>query len=119
MLKWLVILAAGYFLFRMFTNDSRHKKQEVQKQKEEKIATGELVKDPTCGTYIDADAGITVRNGDIIHRFCSYECRDAYVKKVQNEQKKVADASAATDEEKPEVSSSSESKRVVEATIED
>ncbi len=91
MIKWLILIAAGYFLFRLFTNDSRHKKQDSQKQKEEKIATGELVKDPTCGTYIDADSGITVRSGDKVYHFCSYECRDAFVKRVQGGAKKVAE----------------------------
>ena len=94
MVKWLILIAAGYFLFRLFTNDSRHKKQESQREKEEKIATGELVKDPICGTYIDADSGITVRNGDTIHRFCSYECRDAFIKRVRGEIKKVAETAA-------------------------
>ena len=83
MIKWLVLIAAGYFLFRLFTNDARHKKQDSRKEKEEKIATGELIKDPVCGTYIDADSGITVRNGDTIHRFCSYECRDVFLQKLQ------------------------------------
>ncbi len=92
MIKWLILIAAGYFLFRLFTNDSRHKKQDSQKQKEDKIATGELVKDPTCGTYIDADSGITVRNGDKIYRFCSYECRDAFVRRMQGEAKKVVES---------------------------
>ena len=91
MVKWLILIAAGYFLFRLFTNDARHKKQDSQKEKEEKIATGELVKDPACGAYIDADSGITVRDGDKIHRFCSYDCRDAFIKRAQGEAKKIAE----------------------------
>lgn len=108
MLKWLVIAAAGYFLFRMFTNDKSHKKHDRKKQQEEKVATGELIKDPVCGTYIDADSGITVRNGDTIYRFCSYECRDTFIKQVQAganpEQPKIVENTAKAAEEPAEKS---------------
>lgn len=112
MIKWLVIVAAGYFLFRMFTNDSRHKKKDTKQDLEAKVATGELVKDPVCGTYIDADGGITVRNGDTVHRFCSYECRDKFIKRVQQgqspENAKVEAAETAEAVLEPEVEATTE-----------
>ena len=89
-IKLLLIIWAGYFLFRLFTNDSRHKKKETLQDKEEKVVTGELIKDPVCGAYIDADSGITVRDGETIHRFCSYECRDTFIKRIQDATQKKA-----------------------------
>ncbi|EGY27366.1 TRASH domain protein [Desulfovibrio sp. A2] len=83
MLKWLVLIAAGYFLYRLVTNESRKKGKDDKKQKEEMVATGEMVRDPVCGAYIDANGGVTVRDGEKTYRFCSYECRDTFLKQLQ------------------------------------
>lgn len=83
MLKWLVLIAAGYFLYRLVTNESRKKSKDDKKQKEEMVATGEMVRDPVCGAYIDANGGVTVRDGEKTYRFCSYECRDNFLKQLQ------------------------------------
>ena len=53
-----------------------------KKEKEHLIATGEMVKDPVCGAYIDSDSNITVRDGKTVHRFCSYDCRDEFLKRI-------------------------------------
>lgn len=107
MWKWLIIVAAGYFLFRMFTNDRKHKDDDSQAERENLIATGELVKDPTCGVFIEKDSSISVREGDTIHRFCSYECRDAFVKKI----KALEATPELTKEETPEISKPDASKQ--------
>src|SRR5580700_4203019 len=41
--------------------------------------TGELKKDPVCGTYIAAATSITEKVGGQTFHFCSPECRDKYV----------------------------------------
>ena len=82
MWKWLILVLAAYVLYRMFMNDRKKKSEEGQKEKENLVATGEMVKDPECGAYIDADSTITVRDGDHVHRFCSYDCRDAFLKRM-------------------------------------
>ena len=41
--------------------------------------TGELKKDPVCGTYIAAASSIKERVGGQTFHFCSQECRDKYV----------------------------------------
>jgi len=41
--------------------------------------TGELKKDPVCGTYISAATSLQEKVGGEIHYFCSKECRDKYV----------------------------------------
>ncbi|MDR3044649.1 MAG: transcriptional regulator [Desulfovibrio sp.] len=84
MLKWLLLIAAGYFLYRLVTNEARKKSKDDKKQKEEMVATGEMVRDPICGAYIDANAGITVRDGEKTYRFCSYECRDNFLKQLES-----------------------------------
>ena len=41
--------------------------------------TGELKKDPACGTYIAAATSIQEKVGGEILYFCSKQCRDKYV----------------------------------------
>ena len=41
--------------------------------------TGELKKDPSCGTYISAATSIKETVGGQTLHFCSKECRDKYV----------------------------------------
>jgi YHS domain-containing protein len=41
--------------------------------------TGELKKDPVCGTYIAAATSIKEKVGGQTFHFCSPECRDKYV----------------------------------------
>ncbi len=84
MLKWLLLIAAGYFLYRLVTNETRKKSKDDKKLKEEMVATGEMVRDPICGAYIDANGGVTVRDGEKTYRFCSYECRDTFLKQLES-----------------------------------
>ena len=86
MWKWLILLAAGYALYRLFANDWKKKleKKDDKAEMESKVASGEMVKDPECGAYIDADSSITIRDGEVVHRFCSYDCRDAFLKRLES-----------------------------------
>lgn len=85
MWKWIILALAAYALYRLFANDIKKKQQKNDDvaEKERKVASGELVKDPECGTYIDAESSITIRDGETVYRFCSYDCRDAFLKKLQ------------------------------------
>jgi YHS domain-containing protein len=49
------------------------------RQPNEVPLTGELKKDPVCGTYIAAATSIQEKVGGQIYHFCSRECRDKYV----------------------------------------
>lgn len=82
MWKWLILVLAGYIVYRMFMNDRKKKSEHSEKEKENLVATGEMVKDPICGTYIDSDSNITVRDGETVHHFCSYDCRDEFLKRI-------------------------------------
>jgi YHS domain-containing protein len=44
--------------------------------------TGELKKDPVCGTYIAAASSIQEKVGGQVFHFCSQGCRDKYVASV-------------------------------------
>jgi len=86
MWKWLLFVAAAYALYRLFTNDrqkNRKSREEERKNNEQMVASGEMVKDPECGAYIAADSNITARDGETVYRFCSYDCRDAFVRRIQ------------------------------------
>lgn len=87
MLKWLILIVAAYVLYRLFANDVLKKrkasKEENAAEVERKVAAGEMVKDPQCGSYVAVDGNISVRDGDRIYHFCSYECRDRYLQKLE------------------------------------
>jgi YHS domain-containing protein len=85
MLKWVLIAAALFALYKLITNDRGRKDKDEIKAKERKIATGEMVKDPVCGAYVDIDSSIKVRDGKTVHHFCGYECRQKYLEELQNQ----------------------------------
>ena len=86
-LKILIFAVVGYLLVRLFKNDLLRKQKADEKQEQEemdaKIAQGEMVKDPQCGTYVSKDSEITVRDGATVYHFCSYDCRDKFLKALQ------------------------------------
>ena len=87
MWKWLILILAVYALYRLFANDVLKKKKENNEEHaaemERKIAAGEMIKDPECGTYVSAEGNISVRDGEIVHHFCSYECRDKFLQRLE------------------------------------
>lgn len=87
MWKWLILIVAVYALYRLFSNDVLKKKKENKEENaaelERKIAAGEMVKDPECGAYVSAEGNISVRDGEAVHHFCSYECRDKFLQRLE------------------------------------
>lgn len=82
MLKFLVFAAACFLLYKLVTNEKK-KKVEVKNTQDEKMAKeGVLVKDPVCGTYVSKDSDIRIKEGEEVRCFCSYECRDKYLKMI-------------------------------------
>ena len=78
-LKIAIVAIVCYVLYRLFMNDSRKKAEKDAEAEKKKVASGEMVQDPVCGTYVDKDSAITVKNGDQVIHFCSYECRKKYL----------------------------------------
>jgi YHS domain-containing protein len=83
MYRWLILIAAAFILYKLFLGDRGRKKDKEVEVKKQMAATGEMVKDPVCGTFVPADADIRARDGDKVYAFCSYECRDAFVKRLE------------------------------------
>lgn len=82
MLKFVILAVACFILYKLVTNDKK-KKVDVKNKQEEKLAQeGVLVKDPVCGTYVSKESDIRIKEGEEIKCFCSYECRDKYLKMI-------------------------------------
>jgi YHS domain-containing protein len=77
-----MLAVACFILYKLVTNDKK-KKVDVKNKQEEKLAQeGVLVKDPVCGTYVSKESDIRIKEGEEVKCFCSYECRDKYLKMV-------------------------------------
>ncbi len=89
MIKWVIIALAAYILYRLFANDffkKREKEEKTdQKEMDRKVAAGEMVKDPVCGAYVSLDESITVRDGSKTYHFCSYDCREKFLKQLEGQ----------------------------------
>ncbi|MDR3176836.1 MAG: transcriptional regulator [Desulfovibrio sp.] len=85
MIKWLLLAVAAFVLYKLITNDGRRKGKNEQRNRESRIASGELVQDPVCKAYVEAESSIKVRDGAAVHHFCSYECRTRFMKKLEEE----------------------------------
>jgi YHS domain-containing protein len=85
MLKLVIFAAAGFILYKLIMGDQKKKNLNREKKKQDLIDSGEMVKDPICGTYVSTETGIRVKDDDQVHYFCSYECRDAFLKNKEEE----------------------------------
>ena len=81
--KLLFFAAAVFFLWKMFQGDANKRKQETKMERETLIAKGEMVKDPVCGSFVSLEDSVRARDGEKTLHFCSYECRDKYLKQVE------------------------------------
>jgi hypothetical protein len=82
MSKFLFLAIAVAGLYFLFKGDRRKKEMSSKKEADRLKATGELVRDPECGTFVRKDGDIRVRSGDAVHVFCSYQCREKYLKRL-------------------------------------
>ncbi|MBI9078232.1 MAG: transcriptional regulator [Pseudodesulfovibrio sp.] len=84
MLKFIVIGVALFLVYKLFMGDKKKKEMNEKNTIKDKVASGEMVKDPACGTYVEKNGSIRVREGEKVHVFCSYECRDKFLKQLQS-----------------------------------
>lgn len=84
MLRFVIFIAAAFLLYKLFVGDKKKKSMKKQKEEEKLHATGSMVRDPVCGSYVPKDAEIRVRDGEKVHVFCSYECRDKFLKQLES-----------------------------------
>lgn len=99
MMKWLLIAVALFVLYKLITGERFKKSKDESKIKEKKIASGEMVKDPVCGTYVEVDSSIKVRDGSKVHHFCSYECRQKYLEELANDGREIPQLDKKDDDE--------------------
>ena len=83
MWKFIILAAAAFILYKLLMGDRRQKEQGRAQQQARMAASGEMVRDPVCGVFVPAKSDIRVKAGDKVHCFCSYECRDSYLKQLQ------------------------------------
>jgi YHS domain-containing protein len=83
MLKLLLLVGGIFVLFKLFTGDKKVKQAKGKKEEERLVASGEMVKDPICGAFVEKDGPIRVRSGETVHSFCSYQCRDKFLKQLE------------------------------------
>ncbi len=85
--KLAIFAIVCYVLYRLFMNDRKKQDEKKAAERERKIQSDEMVKDPVCGTYVDKSSAISVRSGEQVLYFCSYECRQKYIESVQEQKK--------------------------------
>lgn len=83
MWRVLIFLAAAFILYKLFTGEQFKKKTETAKVEKKKFQAGEMAKDPVCGAFVPVDGDIRVKDGGQVRHFCSYECRDKYLKQLE------------------------------------
>ena len=84
MWKFIIFAVAAFILWKMFSGDMKKRKEEAKKREETLIAKGEMVKDPVCGSYVSLEDSVRVKDGEEIKHFCSYECRDKFLKQIED-----------------------------------
>jgi YHS domain-containing protein len=89
MLKLLIFVAAVFILYKLLTGDRRDKKVKADKKNEKLAATGKMTKDPICGSYVTSNCDIRVKKDGESICFCSYECRDKYLRQLEADKEKV------------------------------
>ena len=82
MLKFIVIGVALFLVYKLFMGDKKKKEMNKAETTKKRAASGEMIKDPICGTYVEKDGNIRVKEGEKVHIFCSYECRDKFLKQL-------------------------------------
>lgn len=83
--KLLVLAICAFVVWKLFVGDKRFKETKAQEKKEDLVASGEMVKDPVCGAYVSKNSDIRVRQGDVVLNFCSYDCREKYLKRLEEQ----------------------------------
>ncbi|WP_325647732.1 transcriptional regulator [Humidesulfovibrio sp.] len=83
--KLLILAICAFVVWKLFAGDKRWKQSKEQEKKEDLVASGEMVKDPVCGAYVSKNSDIRVRQGDVVLNFCSYDCREKYLKRLEGE----------------------------------
>nr|WP_072697111.1 transcriptional regulator [Desulfovibrio litoralis] len=100
MWKFLIFGLLGFLLYKMFVLDKKKKGENKENVNEKMYAQGKMAKDPICGAYVSvSESSIKVKDGNTIHRFCSYDCRDAFLEKLRAEGRQIPESKNNDDDE--------------------
>lgn len=83
--KLLILAICAFVVWKLFAGDKRFKETKAKEKTEDLVASGEMVKDPVCGAYVSKNNDIRVRQGDVVLNFCSYDCREKYLKRLEEQ----------------------------------
>jgi len=86
MLKFIIVAVVLFVLYKLLTGDHKKRKEAMLKEKERLAASGIMVKDPVCGTFVDKNSDVRIKQHGAVHCFCSYDCRDKYLKKLKSKE---------------------------------
>jgi YHS domain-containing protein len=76
----LIVLLVLFLLIRSVLRDLFTRSSRVPNRTTPKVpTTGELKRDPVCGTYVHAQTGLTASIKGQVFYFCSEECRKKYL----------------------------------------
>ena len=88
MWKFFAIAVAVFVLYRLFANDFIRKRKEAAAKAEKEAANSQdMVKDPECGAYVSKESAISVRDGENVFHFCSYDCRDKFRQRIEQKRR--------------------------------
>ncbi len=73
----LILLILVRFVLRLLFPNRRARRPAPPRPAPERIG-GELVRDPSCGTYIPKASALRLSTSGETQYFCSAKCRDAY-----------------------------------------
>lgn len=85
MIKLVIFVLAGFILYKLIMGDHKKKSLNKEKRTQDLIDSGEMVKDPVCGTYVSTETDIRAKDEDQTYYFCSYECRDKFLQHKKQE----------------------------------
>lgn len=79
MWKLIILFIVGYIAYKLCIGSTKKGFNE-DGQASGKGMASDLIKDPICGVYVDKESALKIKDSSGMHYFCSYDCRDKYLK---------------------------------------
>ncbi len=76
-----------YFFARTLFSPIRKPAAKPQYKKGESEPATEMVQDPVCGVFIDANKALRLENRGVLYYFCSEQCENKFQKKIAQGEK--------------------------------
>lgn len=100
LMKFLIFGVIAFVLYKFFILDKKKAGETVESKNAKMYSKGKMAKDPICGAYVAmGEEGIKIRDGKNVHRFCSYECRDAFLEQLRESGREIPEHITKEDDE--------------------